>query len=138
VGHPPSQPYEVYDRMEFDVPVGTNGDCYDRFMVRVEEVRQSWKIARQCLKEMPRRPDRHRRPQGVPAQARRDEDLDGGADPPLQALHRRLHVPAGEVYVATESPKGEFGVYLVATAPTSPTAARSGRPPSATCRRWTS
>jgi NADH-quinone oxidoreductase subunit D len=51
-----SQPYEVYDRMDFDIPVGTNGDCYDRFMVRVEEVRQSWKIARQCLKEMPSGP----------------------------------------------------------------------------------
>ncbi|HZB70107.1 MAG TPA: NADH-quinone oxidoreductase subunit D, partial [Sphingomicrobium sp.] len=51
-----SQPYEVYDRMEFDIPVGTNGDCYDRFMVRVEEVRQSWRIARQCLSEMPEGP----------------------------------------------------------------------------------
>jgi NADH-quinone oxidoreductase subunit D len=49
-----------------------------------------------------------------------------------------FHVPAGEVYVATESPKGEFGVYLVSMAPTSPTAARSARPPSAICRRWTS
>src|SRR6476659_8391761 len=47
-----SQPYEVYDRMDFEIPVGTNGDCYDRFMVRVEEVRQSWQIARQCLKQM--------------------------------------------------------------------------------------
>src|SRR5437588_1783578 len=51
-----SQPYEVYDRMDFDIPVGTNGDCYDRFMVRCEEVRQSWKIARQCLNEMPAGP----------------------------------------------------------------------------------
>ena len=53
--------------MDFDIPVGTNGDCYDRFMVRVEEVRQSAKIMRQCLKEMPEGPDRQRRPQGVPA-----------------------------------------------------------------------
>jgi NADH-quinone oxidoreductase subunit D len=83
-------------------------------MVRVEEVRQSAKIMRQCLKEMPSGPDRNPRPQGVPAQARRDEAVDGSADPSLQALHRGLHVPAGEVYVATESPKGEFGVYLVA------------------------
>jgi NADH-quinone oxidoreductase subunit D len=51
-----SQPYEVYDRMDFDVPVGTRGDCYDRFMVRVEEVRQSWRIVRQCLNEMPAGP----------------------------------------------------------------------------------
>src|SRR3546814_14696890 len=48
-----SQPYDVYDRMEFDVPVGTRGDCYDRFMVRVEEVRQSARIIQQCLREMP-------------------------------------------------------------------------------------
>ncbi len=109
-----SQPYEVYERMEFEVPVGTNGDCYDRFMVRVEEVRQSWRIARQCLKEMPDGPV---------------GSLDRKVFPPLRAEmktsmealihHFKLytegyHVPAGEVYVATESPKGEFGVYLVA------------------------
>ena len=63
-----SQPYEVYDRMDFDIPVGTSGDCYDRFMVRVEEVRQSARIMRQCLKEMPAGPDRQPRPQGLPAQ----------------------------------------------------------------------
>ncbi|QIK80117.1 NADH-quinone oxidoreductase subunit D [Sphingomonas piscis] len=109
-----SQPYEVYDRMEFDIPVGTNGDCYDRFMVRVEEVRQSWKIARQCLSQMPEGPvgslDRkvYPPPRGEMKQS-------------MEALihHFKLytegyHVPAGEVYVATESPKGEFGVYLVA------------------------
>ena len=109
-----SQPYEVYDRMEFDVPVGTRGDCYDRFMVRVEEVRQSARIARQCLNEMPVGPI---------------GSLDRKVFPPtrgemktsMEAMihHFKLytegyHVPAGEVYVATESPKGEFGVYLVA------------------------
>ncbi|MFC7536989.1 NADH-quinone oxidoreductase subunit D [Sphingomonas sp. GCM10030256] len=108
-----SQPYEVYDRMNFDIPVGTQSDCYDRFMVRVEEVRQSWRIARQCLKEMPEGPV---------------GTLDRKVFPPsrtemktsMEALihHFKLytegyHVPAGEVYVATESPKGEFGVYLV-------------------------
>ena len=109
-----SQPYEVYERMEFDVPVGTRGDCYDRFMVRVEEVRQSARIARQCLNEMPAGPI---------------GSLDRKVFPPtrgemktsMEAMihHFKLytegyHVPAGEVYVATESPKGEFGVYLVA------------------------
>ncbi|WP_265571497.1 NADH-quinone oxidoreductase subunit D [Sphingomicrobium nitratireducens] len=109
-----SQPYEVYDRMDFDVPVGTKGDCYDRFMVRVEEVRQSARIMRQCLAEMPKGPI---------------GSLDRKVFPPkrgemkqsMEALihHFKLytegyHVPAGEVYVATESPKGEFGVYLVA------------------------
>ncbi len=108
-----SQPYDVYDRMDFDVPVGTRGDCYDRFMVRVEEVRQSMRIMKQCLAEMP---------EGEIA------SLDRKVVPPkrgemkqsMEALihHFKLytegfHVPAGEVYVATESPKGEFGVFLI-------------------------
>ena len=108
-----SQPYDVYDRMEFDVPVGRHGDCYDRFMVRMEEIRQSLRIVHQCLREMP----------GGPVAS-----LDRKVVPPkrtemkrsMEALihHFKLytegfHVPAGEVYVATESPKGEFGIYLV-------------------------
>jgi NADH-quinone oxidoreductase subunit D len=108
-----SQPYDVYAQMEFDVPVGTNGDCYDRFMVRVEEVRQSARIMKQCLAAMPEGPT---------------GSLDQKVTPPkraemkssMEALihHFKLytegfHVPAGDVYVATESPKGEFGVYLV-------------------------
>lgn len=108
-----SQPYDVYDRMEFDVPVGTRGDCYDRFMVRVEEVWQSARIMKQCLNEMPDGPI---------------ASLDRKVVPPKRAEMKRsmealihhfklytegFHVPAGEVYVATESPKGEFGIYMV-------------------------
>jgi NADH-quinone oxidoreductase subunit D len=108
-----SQPYDVYDRMEFDIPVGTNSDCYDRFMVRVKEVYESAKIIKQCLRDMPQGPI---------------ASTDGKVSPPkrgemkqsMESLihHFKLytegfHVPAGEVYVATESPKGEFGVYLV-------------------------
>ncbi|MBA4779978.1 MAG: NADH dehydrogenase [Sphingomonadales bacterium RIFCSPHIGHO2_01_FULL_65_20] len=108
-----SQPYDVYDRMEFDVPVGTRGDCYDRFMVRVEEVRQSARIMRQCLNEMPDGPIASLDRKVVPPKR-------GEMKQSMEALihHFKLytegfHVPAGEVYVATESPKGEFGVYLV-------------------------
>src|SRR3954464_2143915 len=108
-----SQPYEVYDRMDFEIPIGTNGDCYDRFMVRVEEVRQSWKIARQCLKELP--------PGPIGADSKVFPPMRSTMKTSMEALihHFKLytegyHVPAGEVYVATESPKGEFGVYLVA------------------------
>jgi NADH-quinone oxidoreductase subunit D len=108
-----SQPYDVYDRMEFDIPVGTRGDCYDRFMVRVEEVRQSVRIMKQCLRDMPEGPiasdDRKIVP---PKRAEMKQSM--------EALihHFKLYtegfkVPAGSVYVATESPKGEFGVYLV-------------------------
>ncbi|MEY3985701.1 MAG: hypothetical protein RLZ59_1146 [Pseudomonadota bacterium] len=108
-----SQPYDVYDRVEFDVPVGTKGDCYDRFMVRVEEVRQSIRIMKQCLRDMPEGPvlteDRKVAP---PKRADMKQSM--------EALihHFKLYtegfkVPEGSVYVATESPKGEFGVYLV-------------------------
>ena len=108
-----SQPYDVYDRVDFDVPVGTNFDCYDRFMVRVEEVRQSARIMKQCLQDMPEGPiasfDRKVSPPKRGEMKRSMEAL----------IHHFIlytegfHVPAGEVYVATESPKGEFGVYLV-------------------------
>ncbi|API58189.1 NADH dehydrogenase [Tardibacter chloracetimidivorans] len=108
-----SQPYDVYDRMDFDVPVGTSGDCYDRFMVRVEECRQSIRIIKQCLRDMPDGPIASLDRKVVPPKR-------GEMKQSMEALihHFKLytegfHVPAGEVYVATESPKGEFGVYLV-------------------------
>lgn len=109
-----SQPYDVYDRMDFEVPVGTKGDCYDRFMVRVEEVYQSIRIMKQCLAEMPEGPIASLDRKVVPPSR-------GEMKQSMEALihHFKLytegyHVPAGDVYVATESPKGEFGVYLVA------------------------
>ncbi|WP_260600308.1 NADH-quinone oxidoreductase subunit D [Sphingomonas endolithica] len=109
-----SQPYDVYAKMNFDVPVGTSGDCYDRFMVRVEEVRQSARIMKQCLNEMPDGPISSLDRKVVPPKR-------GEMKRSMEALihHFKLytegfHVPAGDVYVATESPKGEFGVYLVA------------------------
>ena len=108
-----SQPYEVYDRMEFDVPVGKNGDCYDRFMVRIEEMKQSLRIIKQCLREMPEGPIASLDRKVVPPKR-------GEMKRSMEALihHFKLytegfHVPEGEVYVATESPKGEFGIYLV-------------------------
>ncbi|WP_205481380.1 NADH-quinone oxidoreductase subunit D [Sphingomonas arenae] len=108
-----AQPYEVYDRIDFDIPVGTNSDCYDRFMVRVEEVRQSWRIARQCLQQMPQGPigtlDRKVFP---PARAEMKQSMEALIHH-FKLYTEGFHVPAGEVYVATESPKGEFGVYLV-------------------------
>ncbi|MDT7933562.1 MAG: NADH-quinone oxidoreductase subunit D [Sphingomonadaceae bacterium] len=108
-----SQPYDVYDRMEFDIPVGKAGDCYDRWVVRVEEMRQSVRIIRQCLQELPRGPHASIDRKVVPPSR-------GEMKRSMEALihHFKLytegyHVPAGEVYVATESPKGEFGIYLV-------------------------
>jgi len=108
------QPYEVYDRMEFEVPVGRHGDCYDRYLVRIVEMRESLKIIRQCLAQM--------RPGPIKV-------ADNKITPPkraemkssMEALihHFKLytegyHVPAGATYSVVEAPKGEFGVYLVA------------------------
>ena len=108
-----AQPYEVYDRMEFDIPVGKNGDCWDRYLVRMLEMRESLKIMRQCLEQMPEGPVRVADQKVTPpprAEMKRS----------MEALihHFKLytegvHVPAGEVYAAIESAKGEFGVYLV-------------------------
>jgi len=109
-----SQPYEVYHLMDFDIPIGKHGDCYDRYLVRIEELRQSVRIIKQAIDMMPDGPFRVQ---------------DGKITPPkradmkhsMEALihHFKLytegyHVPAGETYAAVEAPKGEFGVYLVA------------------------
>lgn len=108
-----SQPYDVYAKMDFEIPVGTRGDCYDRFMVRVEEVRQSARIMKQCLAEMPSGPvcsqDRKVTP---PKRAEMKQSMESLIHH-FKLYTEGFHVPAGEVYVSTESPKGEFGVYLV-------------------------
>jgi NADH-quinone oxidoreductase subunit D len=112
-----AQPYECYSELEFDIPIGKNGDCYDRYLIRVEEMRQSTSIMKQCIALL-------NSPDGTgPINSE-----DGKIVPPkrgemkrsMEALihHFKLytegyHVPAGEVYAAVEAPKGEFGVYLV-------------------------
>jgi NADH-quinone oxidoreductase subunit D len=108
-----SQPYDVYDRMDFDVVVGKNGDCYDRYVLRFEEMRQSLKIIRQCLSELPTGPVSSLDRKVVPPKR-------GEMKRSMEALihHFKLYtegykVPAGEVYAVVETPKGEFGVYLV-------------------------
>jgi NADH-quinone oxidoreductase subunit D len=132
-----SRSLDVYDRMDFDVPVGTSGDCYDRIMVRVEEVRQSARIMKQCLREMPEGP--------IHSNDRKVRPKRGEMKQSMESLihHFKLytegfHVPAGEVYVATESPKGEFGVYLVSDGSNKPYRCKIRPTPSAICRRWTS
>jgi NADH-quinone oxidoreductase subunit D len=108
-----SQPYEVYNDMQFEVPLGKNGDCYDRYLCRVEEMRQSIAIMKQCLANMPTGPVSSQDGKVVPP--KRDEMKQS-----MEALihHFKLytegyHVPQGEVYSAVEAPKGEFGVYLI-------------------------
>ena len=108
-----SQPYEVYDKLDFDIPIGKNGDCWDRYLVRMEEMRQSVKIIRQALGQMPQGEVVTDDPKIAPPRR-------GLMKHSMEALinHFKLytegyHVPAGEVYAAVEAPKGEFGVYLV-------------------------
>jgi NADH-quinone oxidoreductase subunit D len=113
-----AQPYECYSELDFDIPIGRNGDCYDRYLVRMEEMRQSVRIMKQCLEKL-------QLPEGSGPVAVRDHKI----VPPLRGEMKRsmeatIHhfklyseghrVPAGEVYAAVEAPKGEFGVYLVA------------------------
>ncbi len=112
-----SQPYECYSELDFDIPVGKNGDCYDRYLIRMEEMRQSLRIMKQCIEKL-------NSPEGKGPVS----SVDGKVVPPsrgemkrsMEALihHFKLYtegfkVPAGEVYACVEAPKGEFGVYLV-------------------------
>jgi NADH-quinone oxidoreductase subunit D len=113
-----AQPYECYSELEFDIPVGKNGDCYDRYLIRMEEMRQSTRIMKQCVEKL-----RSADGQGpvVVDDNKVTPPRRGEMKRSMEALihHFKLytegfHVPAGEVYAAVEAPKGEFGVYLVA------------------------
>jgi NADH-quinone oxidoreductase subunit D len=109
------QPYEVYDRVDFDIPVGVNGDCYDRYLVRIEEMRQSNRIVRQCVDWLRANPgpvitDNHK--VAPPSRLEMKQNME-------ELIHHfklfteGMHVPEGEAYAAVEAPKGEFGIYLV-------------------------
>src|SRR5437868_10490219 len=109
------QPYAVYDRMQFDIPVGKNGDCYDRYLVRIQEMREANKIVKQCIDWLRANPcpvmiDDHK----IAPPSR--EEMKLGME---QLIHHfklvteGMHVPEGEVYAAVEAPKGEVGVYLI-------------------------
>jgi NADH-quinone oxidoreductase subunit D len=109
------QPYAAYDRIDFDVPVGKNGDCYDRYLVRVEEMRQSNRIVRQCIDWLRQNPgpvitDNHKvaPPSRVEMKANMEELIHH-----FKLFTEGMHVPEGECYAAVEHPKGEFGIYLV-------------------------
>ena len=112
-----AQPYECYDEIDFDIPIGKNGDCYDRYCIRMEEMRQSVRIMKQCIEKL-------RSPLGGGPVIIQDNKIApprrGEMKRSMESLihHFKLftegfHVPAGEVYVAVEAPKGEFGVFLV-------------------------
>ena len=108
-----AQPYDGYDQIEFDIPVGKHGDCYDRYLVRMIEMRQSVRIIKQCVEMMPDGPskvdDRKVSPPPRSGMKHSMEDLIHH----FKLYTEGYHVPAGETYTAVEAPKGEFGVYLV-------------------------
>ncbi len=109
------QPYEVYDKMDFDIPIGVNGDCYDRYLVRVEEMRQSNRIIKQCIDWLRKNPgpvitdDDKIAPPNREGMKTNMEDLIHH----FKLFTEGFHVPAGEAYAAVEHPKGEFGIYMV-------------------------
>ena len=127
-----SQPYECYEEMEFDIPIGKNGDNYDRYHIRMEEMRQSVRIMKQCIELL-----------STSSGQGPISSVDGKVVPPkrgemkqsMEALihHFKLYtegykVPAGEVYVPVEAPKGEFGVYLVSDGSNKPYRAKIRAP----------
>jgi NADH-quinone oxidoreductase subunit D len=109
------QPYEVYDKLDFDIPVGVNGDCYDRYLVRIEEFRQSNRIIKQCIDWLRQNPgpvissDNKVAPPDREGMKTNMEDMIHH----FKLFTEGFHVPAGEAYAAVEHPKGEFGIYMI-------------------------
>ncbi|RJE85287.1 NADH-quinone oxidoreductase subunit D [Paracoccus onubensis] len=125
-----SQPYECYDEFDFQIPVGRNGDCYDRYLIRMEEMRQSVRIMKQAIDKLRAEPAGDVMARGKLAPPRR-----GDMKRDMESLihHFKLYtegfrVPAGEVYAAVEAPKGEFGVYLVSDGSNKPYRAKLRAP----------
>ncbi|NRB19278.1 MAG: NADH-quinone oxidoreductase subunit D [Rhodobacteraceae bacterium] len=124
-----SQPYECYSEFEFEIPIGKNGDCYDRYLCRMEEMRQSISIIRQCIAKLRDCPGE------VMTRGKLSPPKRGDIKTSMESLihHFKLytegfHVPAGEVYACVEAPKGEFGVYLVADGSNKPYRAKIRAP----------
>ncbi|RNF35707.1 NADH-quinone oxidoreductase subunit D [Paracoccus methylarcula] len=125
-----NQPYECYDEFEFQIPVGKNGDCYDRYLIRMEEMRQSVSIMRQAIAKLRAEPAGDVMARGKLAPPKRAEmkrDMESLIHH-FKLYTEGFHVPAGEVYAAVEAPKGEFGVYLVSDGTNKPYRAKLRAP----------
>merc|ERR1712179_735211 len=108
-----SQPYDAYDLVDFDVPIGTNGDTYDRYLIRLEEMRQSLRIIEQCLNQMPAGEVRTDDAKVVPPRRAEMKSSMEGLIHHFKLFSQGYQVPPGQTYTAVEAPKGEFGVYLI-------------------------
>ncbi|MDR4651322.1 MAG: NADH-quinone oxidoreductase subunit D [Nitrosomonas sp.] len=116
------QPYEVYDKLDFDIPVGVNGDCYDRYLVRMEEFRQSNRIIKQCVDWLRQNPgpvitDNHK--VAPPSRLSMKQNMEEMIHH-FKLFSEGMHVPPGEAYVGVEHPKGEFGIYLISNGANKP------------------
>jgi NADH-quinone oxidoreductase subunit D len=108
-----SQPYDIYEEMEFDIPVGSTGDCYARYLVRMAEMRESLKIMKQCMRNLPEGPVKSNDYKVSPPPRAEVKSSMEALIHHFKLYTEGFHVPAGETYTAVEAPKGEFGVYLV-------------------------
>lgn len=108
-----SQPYEVYDELDFDIPVGKNGDSYDRYLIRVQEMYESIKIIKQCVEKMPQGEISTDDPKITPPKRAQMKESMESLINHFKLYTEGYHVPAGEAYAGVEAPKGEFGVYLI-------------------------
>jgi NADH-quinone oxidoreductase subunit D len=115
-----AQPYDGYDKVDFDIPVGKNGDCYDRYLCRIEEMRQSVRIVEQCIADMPDGPISAVNNKYVPPKRSEMKHSMEALIHHFKLYTEGFHVPAGETYTAVEAPKGEFGVYLVSNGTNQP------------------
>ena len=108
-----SQPYECYDQFDFDIPIGKNGDCYDRYLCRIEEMRESVKIINQCLSSMPKGPVKSMDGKITPPPKKEIKDSMEALIHHFKLFTEGYRVDEGEIYTAVEAPKGEFGVFLI-------------------------
>jgi len=115
-----AQPYECYADLDFDIPVGKNGDCFDRYLIRVQEMYECIKIIKQCIKKMPEGEVCCNNPQVVPPKRELMKQSMEAMINHFKLFTEGYNVPAGEVYAAVEAPKGEFGVYLVSDGSSKP------------------
>jgi NADH-quinone oxidoreductase subunit D len=115
-----SQPYECYDQFDFDIPIGKNGDCYDRYLCRIEEMRESVKIINQCLSSMPKGPVKSMDGKITPPPKKEIKDSMEALIHHFKLFTEGYRVDKAEIYTAVEAPKGEFGVYLISDGSSKP------------------
>ena len=108
-----AEPYEVYSELDFEIPIGLHGDCYDRYVCRMEEMRESIKIIKQCIDKMPQGSVLPENSKYVPPRRAEMKSSMEALIHHFKLYTEGFHVTAGEIYACVEAPKGEFGVYLV-------------------------